>query len=464
PRRGRGGRAGRARSRRRAAARARQRRRHGQPGAHLARARRDRGDGRLGPVRAGPVRRVPRLLAGAGGAVRAAGRAPSWAGRGHGPRRRLPRIGPGRSRAPAASVPAGRSAPGRRGGRGRGADAPARRRRRRPRAGSARVPASRKGRRAVRAFHEHARARRRPDRRSAAHLSRRGDVLPVSAERDPGREGGFRPAIAAGAAGAEGSAADGSSSGTRLDAAALISLQREVVETLAPLDRTPCSAGEREAAEWLAARLAEVEGVDVALEDEPSWGTFPPTATGLGLLGLAGATLVLRGRRALGGLVALATLAGIVDEAHNGPRVLRRLVRRRRSTVNLIACTGDRAAPCTLVVLAHHDAPQTGMLYDQTLQRRLFERAPGVLERFKTPLPQWWFGLSGPLWSLLAALSGRRGLARGGLAVGVVGTLLIADIWRSETVQGANDNLSGVAGLVGLAELLRRQPVPGLRV
>ncbi|HWG07580.1 MAG TPA: M28 family peptidase [Solirubrobacteraceae bacterium] len=286
----------------------------------------------------------------------------------------------------------------------------------------------------------------------------------MSAERDPGREGGFRPAIAAGAAGAEGSAADGSSSGTRLDAAALISLQREVVETLAPLDRTPCSAGEREAAEWLAARLAEVEGVDVALEDEPSWGTFPPTATGLGLLGLAGATLVLRGRRALGGLVALATLAGIVDEAHNGPRVLRRLVRRRRSTVNLIACTGDRAAPCTLVVLAHHDAPQTGMLYDQTLQRRLFERAPGVLERFKTPLPQWWFGLSGPLWSLLAALSGRRGLARGGLAVGVVGTLLIADIWRSETVQGANDNLSGVAGLVGLAELLRRQPVPGLRV
>ena len=55
-------------------------------------------------------------------------------------------------------------------------------------------------------------------------------------------------------------------------------------------------------------------------------------------------------------------------------------------------------------------------------------------------------------------------LARAGLAIGALGTALVADIWRSETVPGANDNLSGVAGLVGLAELLREQPVPGLRV
>ena len=46
----------------------------------------------------------------------------------------------------------------------------------------------------------------------------------------------------------------------------------------------------------------------------------------------------------------------------------------------------------------------------------------------------------------------------------MLGTLLVADVWRSETVTGANDNLSGVAGLVGLAELLRERPLPGLRV
>jgi hypothetical protein len=244
---------------------------------------------------------------------------------------------------------------------------------------------------------------------------------------------------------------------------------REVVETLAVIDRAPCSPGEQQAAEWLSARLRAVAGVDVVLEDESSWGTFPPTATGLGLLGMAGAALVLRGRRALGALLALATLAGIVDEAQNGPRVLRRLVRRRRSTVNVFARAGEQEArerdqSGTLVVLAHHDAPQTGFLFDQTLQRRLYDLAPEVLERVKTPPPQWWVGLAGPLCTVAGAVGPRRGLTRAGILIGAIGTALVADVWRSQTVPGANDNLSGVAALVALAELLRDRPVPGLRV
>lgn len=238
---------------------------------------------------------------------------------------------------------------------------------------------------------------------------------------------------------------------------------REVVETLAPIDRTPCSTGERAAAEWVAERLLSSDAV-VALEDEPSWGTFPPTATGTGVLGMASAVLVLRKRRIAGALLALAVFAGIVDEAQNGPRILRRLVRRRRATVNVVGRVGDSSAPATLVVLAHHDAPQTGVLFDQTLQRRLHERAPAVLERFKTPLPQWWIGLAGPLATLAGALTARRRFARAGLAIGALGTAAVADIWRSETVQGANDNLSGVAALVALAELLREQPIADLRV
>ena len=202
----------------------------------------------------------------------------------------------------------------------------------------------------------------------------------------------------------------------------------------------------------------------MALEDEPSWGTFPPTATALGLLGLGGAASVLAGRRGVGALLALATLAGIVDEAQNGPRVARRLMRRRRITVNVVARAGDADAQETLVVLAHHDAPQTGALFDQTLQRKLHERAPELLARFKTPLPQWWVGLAGPLATLAGALTARRGPARAGVALGLLGTAAVADIWRNETVQGANDNLSGVAALVALAELLRVRPVAGLRV
>jgi Zn-dependent M28 family amino/carboxypeptidase len=238
----------------------------------------------------------------------------------------------------------------------------------------------------------------------------------------------------------------------------------EVVETLAELDRTPCSAGERAAAEWLATRLRAVEGVRVTLEDEPSWGTFPPTATGLGLLGVLGALLVLRGHRGAGALVVALGIAGIVDEAHNGPRLVRRLVRRRRGTVNVVAEAGDRHAERTLVVLAHHDAPQTGLLFDQSLQKRLFELAPERIGHAKRPLPQWWIGLAGPIFSLLAAGSGRRRLALGGVLFGFAGTAVVADIWRSPTVAGANDNLSGVAALVALAELLREQPAEGLRV
>ncbi|HEV2924715.1 MAG TPA: hypothetical protein VGW98_11810, partial [Solirubrobacteraceae bacterium] len=64
-----------------------------------------------------------------------------------------------------------------------------------------------------------------------------------------------------------------SSERTSAESALLASVLREVVETLAPIDRTPCSAGERQAAEWLAARMGAVAGVEVALEDEPSWGT-----------------------------------------------------------------------------------------------------------------------------------------------------------------------------------------------
>lgn len=248
------------------------------------------------------------------------------------------------------------------------------------------------------------------------------------------------------------------------DPSAIETTLREVVEALAPIERTPCSPGEREAAQWLAQRLRSVPGVEVELEDEPSWGIFQPTLTGLGVAGMLAAGLVLRGRRVAGALLAAATLAGIVDEADNGPRVLRRLVRRRRTTVNLVARAGDPDAAATVVVLAHHDAPKTGLLFDQTMQRRIYERAPQLIERFKTPPPQWWLGLSGPIATGLGALTGRRAGARAGLAIGTIGTALLADMWRSPTVAGANDNLSGVAAEVALAELLAAEPVPGLRV
>ena len=244
----------------------------------------------------------------------------------------------------------------------------------------------------------------------------------------------------------------------------MIETLREVTETLAPLDRTPCSAGERAAALWIAERLRAAGVESVELEEEPSWGIFPPLTTGIGVLGVLGGVLVLAGRRRAGVLAGIASAAALLDEVQNGPRVVRAVLRRRRSTINVLARTGDPSAERTLLVLAHHDAAQTGVVFDQTLQRRVHERFPQLLRRLKTQPPQWWIGLAAPLGALLSAVARRRGPAAAGLVVGCVGVALAADVWRSPTVPGANDNLSGVAVLVALAELLREQPVPGVRV
>lgn len=239
---------------------------------------------------------------------------------------------------------------------------------------------------------------------------------------------------------------------------------REVVEKLAPINRTPCSTGEREAAEWIAGRLESAGARAVRLEEENSWGTFPPTLAGLGLFGVLGTLLTLRGRRARGALVAGATLAGLVDEIQNGPRVLRRAVRRAKKTTNVVAEIGDPEADRTLVVLAHHDAAQTGFVFDQSWARYMYKRYPQLMEASKNQPPQWWLGVAAPLLTIRAALSPRKRGGRLALALGALGTLVMADILRNPTVPGANDNLSAVAALVGLAEAVEDRPLKGIRI
>lgn len=239
---------------------------------------------------------------------------------------------------------------------------------------------------------------------------------------------------------------------------------REVIEHLARIERAPCSPGELEAATWLAERLRAAGVEDAALEDEPSWGNFPPTVAGLSALAAAGALLTLRGRRATGGALSAAALAGFADEIQNGPRVLRPLVRRRQHTANVIGRVGPPNAPRTLVVLAHHDAAQTSFLFDQRAITAFHERFPTVIPRIKTQPPQWWAALSGPVLGVVAALTGRRRAGRAAFALSALGTAILGDMARRPVVPGANDNLTAVGCLVALAEMLRERPVEGLRV
>lgn len=227
---------------------------------------------------------------------------------------------------------------------------------------------------------------------------------------------------------------------------------------MAAMHRPPCSPGEREAAEWLAGRLRSVGVENVALEDEPSWGTFPPTVTSLAALGAASAALTLAGHRFLGALGSATAGLGLFDEVLNGPRVFRRAMRTEKTTVNVLAKAGDPDADHTLVVMAHHDAAQTGFLFDQTAIRTFHEHFPAVIPKIKTQPPQWWGAFAGPLLGLAGALTGRRGLAKAGLVVNLGTVAAVGDMWRSETVPGANDNLTACAVLVALAEMLRESP------
>src|SRR5690606_13969527 len=55
-------------------------------------------------------------------------------------------------------------------------------------------------------------------------------------------------------------------------------------------------------------------------------------------------------------------------------------------------------------------------------------------------------------------------LTRAAGAITAVGTAALIDIARGDVVPGANDNLSGVAVLVALAERWKTEPVEGVRV
>lgn len=246
-------------------------------------------------------------------------------------------------------------------------------------------------------------------------------------------------------------------------------LLREVIEALAPLERLAGSEGERQAAEWIAARLERAGAGRVAIDAERFHDGFAGMLGNLAAAAAASGALAAAGRRsrlarAAGGTVAAAAGTLIADDISNGRRPWRRAVMEEKTTHNVVAEIGDPGAERTLVVMAHHDAARSGQVFDPRGQAYLAERFPGVIERFDTSVPQWWGLLMGPAAVAAGALSGRRGLAAFGAFASAAGAALMHDIERSPVVPGANDNLSAVAVLVAVAEELRERPVAGLRV
>jgi len=240
----------------------------------------------------------------------------------------------------------------------------------------------------------------------------------------------------------------------------------EPVRHLAAVDRPSASPGERQAAEWIAARLREL-GCPTRVEEERAHGTYW-WPLGLGAAaGAAGGLLARRGgslARLAGGALAAAGAAAIADDITGGRQWFRRRVLPLRPTHNVVAQAGDPHAPRTLVLVAHHDAAHTSLLFDPRPLRALGARFPGLYGHINTTPPLMWPVFAGPALVALAALLGRRRALAAGTALSAGTVAAMAEIGAHATVPGANDNLTGVATLLGVARALAEEAVEDLRV
>jgi Peptidase family M28 len=233
------------------------------------------------------------------------------------------------------------------------------------------------------------------------------------------------------------------------------------VERLAAIERGSAGPGEARAAALLAEMLA-AHGLAPELEAEPAVGGFWQST---GLAAGAGVLAGLLGARRRGAGSALGALAAglMADDVENGRHLLRRVLP-KRTTTNVLASAGDANARETVVVIAHHDAAHTGLLFHPGLVPAIAARFPDWYAKQNTSVQTGALLSAGPALSALGSALGLRALRRLGTFWSAVTVALLADVARSPVVCGANDNLSAVAVLLDLAGRLAERPVSGVRV
>jgi hypothetical protein len=239
-----------------------------------------------------------------------------------------------------------------------------------------------------------------------------------------------------------------------------VAWMRERLEELEAIRRPSASAGEREAAEWLVRCFAEL-GVEARIEAERAHGTYWwPLGIGAAA-GALGGLAALGGRRALGLALGAAGAAGIADDFPPGKRRLRRILP-VRETYNVIAELGPTDAERTIVLVSHHDAAHSGLVFHPALPK-LADRL-GMIERNDTSPALMAPVVGGPVLSALGALTGSRLLSKLGILLGAGSAAAMTDIGLRQTVPGANDNATAVVLLLAIARRLLHEPTANTRV
>ncbi len=235
---------------------------------------------------------------------------------------------------------------------------------------------------------------------------------------------------------------------------------RDLLEELERFYRPSASEGERHAAEWLVEHFAQV-GAEARIEAEAAHGTYWwPLGIGAAL-GALGGLAALRGHRLLGAALGSVGAAGIADDFPPGKRRLRKPLP-KRTTYNVVCELGPADAERTAVIVSHHDAAHSGLIFHPALPK-IADRL-GLIEGQDTSPALMAPVVGGPILAALGALTGRRLLAKLGALLGIGTVAAMADIGRRKAVPGANDNGTGVISLLELARRLKEEPPKDVRV
>jgi hypothetical protein len=227
---------------------------------------------------------------------------------------------------------------------------------------------------------------------------------------------------------------------------------RKDVEALARLRRLTTTAGERRSAEWVADRLRELDTENVRIvtfRGQSSWAW----AHGAHLLaGLAASWVRGRTGRLLGTLVAVSYELDVSTRN----QWLRRLMPGRQGYSVEAHIPSREPAWRTLVLVAHHDAAHSGLIW-HPIANAANQRRSAHTGR---ALPSH----AAPLIGLAAAATGSRYLRVPARLLLAISTLLFGQAALSRTVPGANDNASGVAAVLELVRRLKERPLPGVDI
>jgi hypothetical protein len=234
----------------------------------------------------------------------------------------------------------------------------------------------------------------------------------------------------------------------------------ERVAALAAIDRPTASAGEREAAEWVAAELAAA-GVDPRIEEEHSTGGYWWPLGLAAAVGLVAGGLALSGRRWAGAVLGAAACAAAIDDLPPRGRRLRRMLP-KRSAWNVVGELGPADASRTVVLLAHHDTAHSGLVFHPILPE-IADRL-GWVERNDTSPPLMWPVVACSGIVAAGAATGSRALTKLGVLLSGGVAASMAEIGIGGAVPGANDNATGVVAMLAVARAVAERPTERVRV